>query len=57
MTVMLRLSECQAKCTSANAEREQLRRIYSAKLHIILYIKERFVQKVKIMTQFVKAKC
>ena len=29
---------------------------YCAKLHIILYIIERFVQKVKIVTQFVKQK-
>jgi len=29
---------------------------YCAKLHIILYIKERFRQKVKIVTQFMKVK-
>ena len=29
---------------------------YCAKLHIILYIKERFRQKVKIVKQFVKQK-
>ena len=29
---------------------------YCANLHIILYIKERFVQKVKIVTQFMKPK-
>jgi hypothetical protein len=35
------------------AEREQLRAVYSAKLHIIYYINERFTQNVKILTHFV----
>ena len=56
MTAMLRLSECKAKCTSVYAEREQLRRIHSAKLHIILNLEERIAQKVKTIAQFVKLK-
>jgi hypothetical protein len=35
------------------AEREQLRRVYSAKIHIIYYKNKRFAQNVKILTHFV----
>ena len=46
----------QSEVCFSYVEREQLRRILSAKLHIILNIEERIAQKVKTVVQFVKSK-
>ena len=56
MADKIAIKRMQSEVCFSYAEREQLRRIHLAKLHIILNIEERIVQKVKIVTQFMKVK-
>ena len=56
MTDKIAIKRAQKACFLPSMSKFAFAQFYCAKLRIILYIKERFRQKVKIVKQFVKQK-